>query len=85
MNGFEALDVAGRRRVRTKVAQQLFLAFLCAASNLRLIRSFLERAEQDDNGDYYVERVLRTGTHARTGLPPGTPLHIHAPPDAPAA
>lgn len=92
MNGFakdeafEALAVAGRRRVRTKVAQQLFLAFLCAASNLRKIRSFLERAEIDDNGDYYVTRATRTGSHARTGLPPGTPLHVvHPPPDAPAA
>jgi hypothetical protein len=91
MNGFakdeafEALAAAGRRRVRTKVAQQLFLAFLCAASNLRKIRSFLERAAQDANGDYYVKRVARTGSHARSGLPPGTPLHIHAPPDESAA
>lgn len=69
-----------RRRLRTKVAQQLIAAFLLAAANLRKIRSFLERAEVDSNGDLYVDRKPRTGRHARTGNPPGAP-----PPEQPAA
>lgn len=78
MNGFtkddahEALGVPGRRRVRTKVAQQLFAAFAFAAANMRKIRSFLERAEIDSDGNYFVVRTVRKGDHARTGLIPGT-------------
>ena len=81
-NGFakdeakEALALAGRRRVRTKVAQQLFMAFLLAAANMRRIRSFMERAQIDEHGHYYVARTKRKGSHARTGLPPGTPLNF---------
>ena len=68
----EALGAPGRRRIRTKVGQQLIAAFLVAAANMRKIRSFLERAEIDADGDYYVVRTERKGDHARTGLIPGT-------------
>lgn len=79
----EALGVPGRRRVRTKVAQTLFAAFLLAAANLRMIRSFLERAQPDKHGDPVVERTTRTGAHARSGLPPGTDPDDTAPPGDP--
>jgi hypothetical protein len=83
----EALGVPGRRRVRTKVAQQLFAAFLTTAANLRMIRSFIERASIDARGRYFVKRVERKGEHAWTGLPPGTarPPSTADPPDDPAA
>ncbi len=87
MHGFvkdeaqEALGNPGRRRFRTKVAQQLIAAFLLAAANLRKIRSFLEKALEDASGDLYVVRTVRKGKHRRTGNPPG-----HAPPaEEPAA
>lgn len=78
MHGFakdeaaEALGTPGRRRIRTKVGQQLIAAFLLAAANMRKIRSFFEHAYVDSNGHHYVERTIRKGDHARTGLPPGT-------------
>lgn len=78
MNGFtkddarEALGTPGRRRIRTKVGQQLIAAFLVAAANMRKVRSFLERAELDANDNYFVVRTERKGDHARTGLIPGT-------------
>lgn len=81
----EALGTPGRRRVRTKVAQQLFAAFLLAAANVRKIRSFLERAETDENDDFYVIRTQRTGRHARTGAPPGAAAPGNSPPGLPAA
>ena len=69
----EAIGTPGRRRVKTKVAQQLFVAFLLAAANLRKIRSFLAKATEDRNGDLYIDRPKRTGDHSRTGNPPGAP------------
>ena len=87
MHGFvkdeaqEALGSPGRRRIRTKVAQQLIAAFLLAAANVRKIRSFFEKAQLDANGDLFVVRTERKGKHRRTGNPPG-----HAPPaEKPAA
>lgn len=80
MNGFikdparEAIGEPARRRIRTKVAQQLICAFLLAASNLRKIRSFFAKAKEDENGDYCRKRIRREGEHARSGMPPGTPF-----------
>lgn len=69
----EAIGTPGRRRVKTKVAQHLFIAFMLAAANLRKIRTFLAKAVEDHAGDLYIPRTPRTGDHARTGNPPGAP------------
>lgn len=78
----EALGNPGRRRVRGWAALNLFTAILIVNVNTRRIIRFLELAEPDRNGDLYVKRKIRTGTHATTGNPPGAPPLIDDPPAA---
>ncbi len=70
--GKEALGSSGKRRTRGYAAQSLFAAVLLAAAGIRKVRSFIERAVEDANGDLYVTRNKRTDDHAPTHLPPGT-------------
>ena len=87
MHGFakdqakEAIGSSARRRIRTKVAQQLFVAFLIAAANIRKIRTFVEKADLDKHNNLVVKRTPRKGEHARTGLPPGTDPEAEPPPE----
>lgn len=70
--GKEALGSSGKRRTRGYAAQSLFAAVLLAAAGIRKVRSFLDRAVEDSNGDFYVPRNKRKDDHAPTHLPPGT-------------
>lgn len=72
-DAYEALGTPGKRRVRGLAAQSLFAAFLLAAAGIRKIRRFLSNAIPDERGDLYIKRVTRTGDHATTHYPPGTP------------
>jgi hypothetical protein len=72
-DAYEALGTPGKRRIQGRAAQSVFAAFLLAAASVRKIRTFLRNAKVDENGDLYVTRRKRTGEHATSHLPPGTP------------
>lgn len=78
----QALDDPEKRLVRGKAAQTLFAAFLLAAASVKKIRDFLHTAEEDDNGDRWVEREPLI-TALRT--PPGDEAPDPPPDQLPAA
>lgn len=82
-NARSALAQADRRRVRGVAAQTLFAAFLIYATNLRKIRSFLEKAREATDGTLTLRRRPRSRRRRTRSVQDFAPTAAaNSPPDA---
>ena len=75
-----ALHDSTRRRVRGVAAQTMFAALLFMATNIRMIQSFQDNAEPDEEGVLRKPRPPRRATKSLTDWRPIATPRGHAPP-----